>query len=106
MFAYFVSLPDDAKLLILGLIASLLTAFFSYVFVKWELDLRGYVTELAAVLAGIVVTIFEFLLRLLAFIPDEILLAIIHVIVLALSGYGAAFVLRKLHTPGYRSLRG
>ena len=106
MIAYFVTLPDDAKLLILVLVTSLLTALFGYLFAKYGLDLRGYIAELAAVLAGIVVTVFEFLLKLLAFIPDNILLAIIHVIVLALGGYATALFLRKLRTPGYRSLRG
>lgn len=106
MLAYFVTLPDDAKTLILVLVTSLVTAFFGYVLTKWGLDLRGYIAELAAVLAGIVVTVLEFLLKLLTFIPDNILLAIIHVIVLALAGYGTAFVLRKVRTPGYRSLSG
>ena len=105
MIASFVTLPDDAKLLILGLITSLLTALFSYVFTRWGLDLRGFIAELAAVLAAIVVVVFEFGLKLLAFIPDQILLTIIHLIVLALSGYGAALVLNRLRMPGYRNVR-
>jgi len=105
MIAYFVTLPDDAKMLILVLITSLLTALFGFLFVKWGLDLRGYIVELAAILAAIVVTVFEFLLKLLAFIPDQILLTIIHLIVLALAGYGTAWLLGKLRTPGYRSIR-
>ena len=105
MIAYFVTLPDDAKLLILGLITSLLTALFSFAFVKWGLDLRGFTVELAAVLAAIVVAVFEFALKLLVFIPDNILLTIIHLIVLALSGLGAAWFLSRRRTPGYRSLR-
>jgi len=105
MLAYFVSLPDDAKILILALITSLLTAFFAYVFTRWGLDLRGFAAELAATLAAIVVTIFEFGLKLLSFIPDQILLTIIHLIVLALAGVGTAFVLNRRRTPGYRSVR-
>ena len=105
MIAYFVTLPDDAKILILGLITSLLTALFGFLFVKWGLDLRGYITGLSATLAAIVVTGFEFLLKMLVFIPDEILLTIIHLIVLAVSGYGAALALNRFRTPGYRSLR-
>jgi len=105
MLAFFIALPDDAKILILALITSLLTALFGFIFVKWGVDLRGFTVELAAVLAAIVVTVFEFLLKLLAFIPDEILTTIIHLIVLALSGYGVAWFLYKVHTPGYRSLR-
>ena len=101
----FVTLPDDAKILILALITSLLTAFFAYVFTRWELDLRGLAVELAASLAAIVVTVFEFGLKLLAFIPDQILLTIIHLIVLALAGVGTAFVLNRRRTPGYRSVR-
>ena len=105
MLAYFVTLPDDAKLLILGLITSLLTALFAFAFSKWGLDLRGFTAELAAVLAATVVTVFEFALKLLAFIPDQILLTIIHLIVLALAGVGTAFVLSRRRMPGYRSLR-
>jgi len=105
MLAYFVTMPDDAKLLILGLITSLLTVLLAFTFNKWGLDLRGFVPELAAVSAAIVVAIFEFIFKLLVFIPDQILLTIIHLIVLALSGYGAAWFLGKLRTPGYRSLR-
>jgi hypothetical protein len=105
MLAYFVALPDDAKILILGLITSLLTALFSFAFIKWGVDLRGYTAELAAVLAAIVVTVFEFLLKLLAFIPDNILTTIIHLIVLALAGLGTAFMLSRRNTPGYRSVR-
>lgn len=105
MFASFVTLPDDAKILILALITSLLTAFFAYVFTRWGLDLRGFTAELAATVAAIVVTLFEFGLKLLAFIPDQILLTIIHLIVLALAGVGTAFVLNRRRTPGYRSLR-
>ncbi len=41
MFASFVALPDDAKILILRLITSLLTALFAFLFNKWGLDLRG-----------------------------------------------------------------
>ena len=103
--ANFVPLPSDAKILILALITSLLTAFFGFVFVKWGIDLRGFTVELAAVLAAIVVTVFEFLLKLLAFIPDEILSTIIHLIVLAISGYGMSWFLNKVHMPGYRSVR-
>jgi hypothetical protein len=103
--ARFVQLPDDAKLLILGLITSLLTALFGFVFMKCGIDLRGYTVELAAVLGAIVVTVLEFLLKLLAFIPDEILTTIIHLIVLAFSGYGATWLLSKFRMPGYRSLR-
>ena len=103
--SFFVALPDDAKLLILVLITSLFTALFGYAFIKWGLDLRGYIPELAAVLAAIVVAVIEFGLKLLTFVPDQILLTIIHLIVLALSGYGAAFMLNKFRTPGYRSLR-
>ena len=105
MIAYFVTLPDDAKLLILTLITSLLTALFAFLLARWGLDLRGYTVELAATLAAVVVTVFEFLLKLLAFIPDQILLTVIHLIVLALAGYGTAWFLGKLRTPGYRSLR-
>ena len=105
MFAFFVGLPNDAKILILGLITSLLTAFFAYVFTRWGLDLRGFTAELAATLAAIVVTVFEFGLKLLSFIPDQILLTIIHLIVLALAGFGTAFVFNRRRTPGYRSLR-
>jgi len=105
MLAYFVTLPDDAKILILGLVTSLLTALLSFAFVKWGLDLRGFTAELAAVLAAIVVTVFEFVLKLLVFIPDEILLTIVHLIVLAVSGFGTAFLLSRRRTPGYRSLR-
>jgi len=105
MIAYFVTLPDDAKLLILGLITSLLTALFSFLFVKWGLDLRGYITGLSATIAAIVVTVFEFLLKTLVFVPDQILLTIIHLIVLAVSGYGAALALNRMRTPGYQSLR-
>lgn len=105
MFASFVALPDEAKILILGLITSLLTAAFSYVFTRWGVDLRGFTVELAAVLAAIVVTVFEALLKLLAFVPDDILSTIIHLIVLALAGVGTAFVLNRRNTPGYRSLR-
>jgi len=105
MLAYFVSLPDDAKVLILGLITSLLTALFSYAFVRWGLDLRGFTAELAAVLAASVIVVFEFGLKLLSFIPDQILLTIIHLIVLAISGFGTAFILSRRCTPGYRSLR-
>jgi len=105
MLASFVTLPDEAKILILGLVTSLLTAFFGYVFVRWGLDLRGYITGLSATLAAIVVTVFEFGLKLLAFVPDQILLTIIHLIVLAVLGYGAALALNRLRTPGYRSLR-
>ena len=105
MVAYFVTLPDDAKILILGLITSLLTALFNFAFIKWGLDLRGHTIELAAVVAAIVVVIFEFVLKLLTFVPDQILLNIIHLIVLLVSGYGAAFILSKFRTPGYRSLR-
>ena len=105
MIAYFVTLPDDAKLLILALITSAVTALFAYAFAKWGIDLRGFTVELAAVLAGIVVIVVEFLLKLLAFIPDQILLTIIHLIVLALSGYATALILKKVRTPGYRSLQ-
>jgi len=105
MIAYFVTLPDDAKLLILGLITSLLTALFSFLFVRWGLDLRGYITGLSATIAAIVVTVFEFLLKTLVFVPDQILLTIIHLIVLAVSGYGAALALNRMRTPGYQSLR-
>jgi hypothetical protein len=105
MIAYFVTLPDDAKLLILVLITSLLTALFGYAFVRWGIDLRGYITGLSATLAAIVVTVFEFLLKLLTFIPDQILLTIIHLIVLALAGYGAALALNRMRTPGYRSIQ-
>jgi len=105
MIAYFVTLPDDAKLLILALITSLLTALFSYAFVRWGIDLRGYITGLSATLAAIVVTVFEFLLKTLVFVPDQILLTIIHLIVLAVSGYGAALALNRMRMPGYRSLR-
>jgi len=105
MVAYFVTLPDDAKMLILVGITSLLTALFGFLFARWGLDLRGYIVELAGVLAAIVVTAFEFGLKLLAFIPDQILLTIIHLIVLALGGVGTALVLRKFRTPGFRSLK-
>jgi hypothetical protein len=105
MIQAFVTLPDDAKLLILLGITSLLTALFAFAFTKWGLDLRGYIPELAAILAAIVVTIIEFGLKLLTFIPDEILLTIIHLIVLALGGYGTAWLLSKWRTPGFRSLR-
>jgi len=105
MIASFVALPDDAKILILGLITSLLTALFAYLLARWGIDLRGFTAELAAVLAAIVVTIFEFLLKLLVFIPDNILSTIIHLIVLALAGVGTAFILNRRNTPGYRSLR-
>lgn len=105
MLAYFVTLPDDAKILILGFITSLLTALFSYLLARWGLDLRGFTAELAAVVAAIVVTIFEFGLKLLSFIPDQILLTIIHLIVLAIAGFGTAFVLSRRRTPGYRSVR-
>jgi len=105
MLAYFVTLPDDAKLLILGLITSLLTALFSYAFVKWGVDLRGYTAELAAVLAAIFVTVIEAVLKLLAFIPDNILATIIHLIVLALAGLGTAFFLSRRRTPGFLSVR-
>ena len=105
MIAYFVTLPEDAKLLILGLITSLLTALFGFLFVRWGLDLRGYITGLSATLAAIVVTVFEFVLKMLVFVPDQILLTIIHLIVLAVSGYGAALALNRMRTPGYRSLR-
>lgn len=105
MLAYFVTLPDDARILILGLITSLLTALFSFAFVKWGLDLRGFTAELAAVLAAIAVAVIEFGLKLLSFIPDQILLTIIHLIVLALTGIGTAFILNRRRTPGYRSLR-
>jgi len=105
MLANFVALPDDAKILILLLITSGLTAFFSWVFVKWGVDLRGYTAELAAVLAAIVVTLVELLLKQLVFIPDQILMTIIHLIVLALAGFGTAFFLNRRGTPGYRSLR-
>jgi len=105
MLAYFVTLPDEAKILILGFFTSLFTAFFAYVFTRWGIDLRGFAAELAAVLAAIVVTLFEFGLKLLAFIPDQILLTIIHLILLALAGVGTAFVLNRRRTPGYRSVR-
>ncbi len=105
MFQSFVTLPDDAKMLILVGITSLLTAFFGFVLARWGLDLRGFTVELAGVLAAIVVTVFEFLLKLLAFIPDQLLLTIIHLIVLALGGVGTALVLRKFRTPGFRSLK-
>lgn len=105
MIAYFVTLPDDAKILILGLITSLLTALFGFLSMKWGLDLRGYITGLSATLAAIVVTVFEFLLKILVFIPDEILQTIIHLIVLAVTGYGAALALNRMRAPGYRSLR-
>ena len=105
MLAFFVTLPDDAKMLVLGLITSLLTALFAFAFTKWGIDLRGFVPELAAVLAAIVVTVIESILKLLVFIPDSILSAIIHLIVLALAGYGTALALGKFRTPGYRSLR-
>ena len=105
MLAYFVTLPDEARLLILGLITSLLTALFNFAFIKWGLDLRGHIVELSAALAGVAVTLFEFLFKLLAFIPDAILLNIIHLIVLVISGYGAALIFNKFRTPGYRSLQ-
>jgi hypothetical protein len=105
MFTQFIALPDEAKLLILGLITSLLTALFAFAFTKWGIDLRGFVPELAAVLAAIVVVIVEFLLKMLTFIPDNILLTIIHLIVLAVSGYGAAWFLNRIQTPGYRSFQ-
>jgi len=105
MIAYFVTLPDDAKILILALITSLLTALFNLMFVRWGIDLRGYITGLSATLAAIVVTVFEFLLKALVFVPDEILTTIIHLIVLAISGYGAALALNRMRTPGYRRLR-
>jgi len=105
MIANFITLPDDAKILILGLITSLLTASFAFLLNRWGLDLRGYIIGLSATLAAIVVTVFEFLLKLLVFVPDDILLTIIHLIVLAVSGYGAALALNRMRTPGYRSLR-
>lgn len=104
MLAYFVTLPDDAKALILIGITSLLTAFFGFVFTRWGLELRGFIPELAAVLAAIGVTVIEFGLKLLAFIPDQIWLTIIHLIVLAFGGYGVAWLLGRLRTPGFRSV--
>jgi hypothetical protein len=103
MLANFVALPDDAKILILGLVTSLLTALFAFLFTKWGLDLRGFVPELAAVLAAIVVTAFEFLLQMLAFVPDNILSSIIHLIVLMITGYGVVKALAKARLPGYRN---
>ena len=103
--ATLVQMPDDARLLILGLVTSGLTALFAFAFNKWGLDLRGFTTELAAVLAGILVAVFEFILGLLSFIPDAILLNIIHLIVLVVSGYGVALVLNRFRTPGFRSVR-
>jgi hypothetical protein len=104
MGARLVQMPDDARNLILVLVTAGLTALFAFLFNKWGLDLRGFVPELAAVLAAVLVSIFEYLFGLLSFIPDQILLTIIHLIVLAAAGYGTAWVLNKVRTPGFRSL--
>lgn len=85
-----VALPDDAQTLIL----SLLTAGIAWLLLKVNLG-GEYAQPIAAALAPVIVVVIENLLGLIPPSFDNIVLAVIHWLVLLVSGSVGAFVLFK-----------
>src|SRR5512146_120862 len=92
-----IGLPDDAKSLIAVLVTAAVIWLVQWIASKTSIDLSGYADAVIALVAGLIVAVLE---KYLALVPgefDNLVLAIIHVLVLALGG-GMLFVIAKRRT--------
>ena len=92
-------LPEEGQLLIL----SLVTAGVTWLLLKLSqvsgVDLSGYASAVAAVLAPIIVTVAEHFLQLIPPIFDNLVLTLIHLLVLLLGGLGTFLVAALTRKP-------
>jgi len=98
-------LPEEGQLLVLMLVTAGLTWLLLQVSVLLKIDLSGYASPVAAVLAPIIVTIIERYLQLIPSIFDNLVLSIIHLIVLLVGSIGSFFVFRMAKSPKTFALR-
>lgn len=104
MLAQFVSLPDEAKLLILSLITAGVTWLLLQLGALLKVDLSGYIQPIAAALAPIVVTVIENYLKLIPPAFDDVVLTIIHLLVLLLGSIGAWMLFKRVKNKETKAL--
>jgi|SRR3972149_684306 len=100
-----VALPDEARLLVLSLITAGLTWVLLVLSAKLGIDLSGYAQPIAAVLAPIVITVVESYLQLIPPVFDDVVLAVIHLLVLLLGSLGSFVVYSLVRRPKAFTLR-
>lgn len=88
-----VALPEEATLLI----SALLTAALTFLLLK--VNMGALTQPIVAVIAPMIITFFESLLQTIPPVFDNLVLAIIHVIVLAITSYGTFVLVKRGKTP-------
>lgn len=102
MLTTFVTLPDEAKLLILSLVTGVVTFVLLKLSEVFKIDLSGWANTIAAVLAPVIITIIEAYLQLIPPIFDNLVLSIIHLIVLLLSSLGVFWLVQRKPAPSLK----
>lgn len=102
MLAFFVSLPDDAKALILqGVTAAVLWVLL--LLGGWfKIELGGYANAIAAALAPVVVVVIESYLQLIPPVFDNVVASVIHLIVLLVGSLGAVWLVQRKPAPSLK----
>ena len=102
MLTNFVSLPDEARVLILQLITAGVTVALLYLGQLLKLELGGYVNAIAAALAPVVVFAIEAALKTIPATFDALVLNVIHMIVLLLGSLGVFWVAKRKPAPSLK----
>lgn len=101
----FVGLPDELKIILLGLITSLVALALKAIGDALKIDLSGYVEQVATALAAVLVTLIESYLAMIPPAFDNIVATALHLIVLILGALGFFWAGKRLNVRGYRSLK-
>jgi len=96
---WLVSLPDEGRVLVLSLVTAGVTWVLLKLSAVFKLDLSGWANAIAAALAPILVALIESYLSLIPPIFDDLVIAVIHILVLLAGSLGVIWVAQRKPAP-------
>lgn len=90
-----VAMPDELRLLILSLVTAAVTWLLLQAGIALKIDMSGYVTPIVAIVTPILVTLVENVLGTIPSAWDNIVLAVIHVVVLLIGSLGSTLLFKR-----------
>jgi hypothetical protein len=96
---WLVSLPDEGRLLVLSIVTWGVTWVLLKLSAVIKVDLSGWANAIAAALAPILVTVIESYLQLIPPIFDNLVIAVIHMIVLLVGSLGVFWLTKRKPAP-------
>jgi len=96
---WLVSLPDEGRVLVLSLVTAGVTWVLLKLSAVFKVDFSGWANAIAAALAPILVTVIESYLQLIPPIFDNLVIAVIHMIVLLVGSFGVFWLAKRKPAP-------